>query len=70
MLAQFKTHITKQYPRCSRETVGKTSCSVLEVALSAQFVREDIVFNFICKLDAIIERREDFDAAGNNVVYK
>ena len=30
-------------------------------ALSARFVREDEVFDFICDLDAILELQEEFD---------
>ena len=37
-------------------------------ALDAQIVREDEVFDFICKLSVIIEVQEDFDAAKDKVV--
>ena len=48
--------------------VGEASCSVVEDALSARFVREDKVFDFICELDVIIELQEEFDAADNVVL--
>ena len=38
--------------------------------MSARFVGEDEVFDIICDLDAIIELREEFDAANGMVVSR
>ena len=42
--------------------------SVVEDALSARFVGEDEVSDFICDLDAILEQQEEFNAANDTVV--
>ena len=60
--------MTKRDPRCSRETIWGASCSVVEDALRARFVREDEVFAFICKLNAILELQEEFSPAEDKVV--
>ena len=48
--------------------MGEASCGVVEDALSARFVGEDEVSDFICDLDAILEQQEEFDAANGMVV--
>ena len=48
--------------------MGEASCSVVEDALSAQFIREDEVSDSICDLDAIIEQQEEFVAANDMIV--
>ena len=48
--------------------MGEASCSVVEDALSARFIREDKVSDSICDLDAIIEQQEEFVAANDMVV--
>ena len=41
---------------------------VVEDALSARFDGEDEVFGFICELDAIVELREEVDAANDMIL--
>ena len=48
--------------------MGEASCSVVEDALIARFIREDEVSDSICDLDAIIEQQEEFVAADDMVV--
>ena len=48
--------------------MGEASRSVVEDALSARFIGEDEVSDFICDLDAILEQQEEFDAANDTVV--
>ena len=60
--------MTKLDPRWRLETIGEASCGVVEDALSARFVGEDEVSDFICYLDAILEQQEEFDAANGMVV--
>ena len=61
-------HMTNLDPKRRLETIGEASCSVVEDALSARFVGEDEVSDFICDLDAIIEQQQESDAANDTVV--
>ena len=45
------------------------SCLV-EDNLSGRYVGEDVVFDFIWELDAIIELQEEFNATDDMVVYR
>ena len=56
--------MTKLHPSLSAKQSGEPVKDVFD----AQFLGEDEVFHFICKLGVIIEVQEDFDAAKDKVV--
>ena len=62
-IGRFQSH-DPTASKLKRETMRGAS----KRCFDAQFVGEDEVFDFICKLGVVIEVQEDFDASKDKVV--